>query len=755
MADTRHPWAPTTTEERVDWEPTYYSHAVAIASAYAARHCYDLRVYQFVSGRWATGKVTSRKLGAVCAHPKLGMRAAPWCKLVALYDTLSVGGAGYAFVAWLDSDLYFHDQSRGVLELLSEYAPPLTRANSFAWFPDNWPFVKDSPVNSAFFVLAARGGRQRQTPHVRGHKAEGARSLISRWWGTNVSAHNMEGPFFEQAALTSMWPVAGAAILGAHDTTAKANSTWRFMTGDAFGGQLRPDDAGGTPVTHVLSLHNTQRRERAFRNTNLAIALDAAAARGTPLQTGCRPRHSGRTRFFAVHAFNDTLPPSRRDASPLAVERPPRFDKELKTLSQPTQWVREQLAAAEKAAMAAHVCKPAATLVPRSQADMFNSCLATEVGRSRCPIIGTLFAECAALCNERSACEAFLHTSYDHCFLLPRQCMVQEAPKGMGLTICLKRTSLTPSSRAECEADLRGGIPPYAQRLHGVRMGFRDAIELGLAGPDRYGIRAGRRLAMSATLPRVPAPRVYGPPACKGDEAPLELVAEHGSAEACFREVPGQFAGRDVYDGALARVVLTEPLVEHTVLEIGALMGQSSCFMAHRLRRLRRAHASLSVRFSVIDIWEPAAAYGWLGTLGFTREWDALRSRTAGHPMRSIRHVWEHYTCASAAASAIDAHIHGSSTDSRIAARFADGSVSFLYLDTTHALEPTVEELNLWWPKIRRGGWLCGDDYNAGFGVIAAVATWRADNRIKDVPYKWAPGQFCIGKGTHAVAQPA
>ena len=168
MADTRHPWAPTTTEERVDWEPTYYSHAVAIASAYAARHCYDLRVYQFVSGRWATGKVTSRKLGAVCAHPKLGMRAAPWCKLVALYDTLSVGGAGYAFVAWLDSDLYFHDQSRGVLELLSEYAPPLTRANSFAWFPDNWPFVKDSPVNSAFFVLAARGGRQRQNPHIRG-----------------------------------------------------------------------------------------------------------------------------------------------------------------------------------------------------------------------------------------------------------------------------------------------------------------------------------------------------------------------------------------------------------------------------------------------------------------------------------------------------------------------------------------------------------------------------------------------------------
>ena len=66
----------------------------------------------------------------------------------------------------------------------------------------------------------------------------------------------------------------------------------------------------------------------------------------------------------------------------------------------------------------------------------------------------------------------------------------------------------------------------------------------------------------------------------------------------------------------------------------------------------------------------------------------------------------------------------------------------------------TVEELNLWWPKIRREGWLCGDDYNAGFGVVAAVATWRADNRIKDVPYSGRRVGSAL-RGTHAVAQPA
>ena len=128
MADTRHPWPPprrpdsTSARVQLNWQPSYYSYAVAISSMYAQRHCYDLRIYQFV-GRLATTRVDS-KLVEACTHPQLGSRAAPWCKLVALYDTLNATfGAKqtpslYEYVVWVDSDVYFNDASVSIDQLV-------------------------------------------------------------------------------------------------------------------------------------------------------------------------------------------------------------------------------------------------------------------------------------------------------------------------------------------------------------------------------------------------------------------------------------------------------------------------------------------------------------------------------------------------------------------------------------------------------------------------------------------------------------
>lgn len=42
---------------------------------------------------------------------------------------------------------------------------------------------------------------------------------------------------------------------------------------------------------------------------------------------------------------------------------------------------------------------------------------------------------------------------------------------------------------------------------------------------------------------------------------------------------------------------------------------------------------------------------------------------------------------------------------------FQDGSVSLLFLDTTHTYEETRAELSTWLPKIHRNGLICGHDY--------------------------------------------
>lgn len=42
---------------------------------------------------------------------------------------------------------------------------------------------------------------------------------------------------------------------------------------------------------------------------------------------------------------------------------------------------------------------------------------------------------------------------------------------------------------------------------------------------------------------------------------------------------------------------------------------------------------------------------------------------------------------------------------------FADESLDFVYIDANHAYDYVVQDIQLWYPKIKPGGCLCGHDY--------------------------------------------
>jgi hypothetical protein len=43
---------------------------------------------------------------------------------------------------------------------------------------------------------------------------------------------------------------------------------------------------------------------------------------------------------------------------------------------------------------------------------------------------------------------------------------------------------------------------------------------------------------------------------------------------------------------------------------------------------------------------------------------------------------------------------------------FADRSIAWVHLDARHDREHLIADIGAWLPKVQRGGWLSGDDYD-------------------------------------------
>jgi len=80
---------------------------------------------------------------------------------------------------------------------------------------------------------------------------------------------------------------------------------------------------------------------------------------------------------------------------------------------------------------------------------------------------------------------------------------------------------------------------------------------------------------------------------------------------------------------------------------------------------------------------------------------------------------------------------------------FEDESVDWVYIDGNHTHEGTLEDLNLWWPKLKIGGYLTGDDYapqaNPRFGVVEAVNEFVSERglMLESSPFN---GTTCVGQ---------
>ena len=158
-------------------------------------------------------------------------------------------------------------------------------------------------------------------------------------------------------------------------------------------------------------------------------------------------------------------------------------------------------------------------------------------------------------------------------------------------------------------------------------------------------------------------------------------------------------------------VAVLQPRV---IAEVGSFLGVSSRHFASALQR-----EQLDGVVVCCDTWLAETV------LWSHPRWRAHLRHTHGRP--EAYKVW----MANALVAGLEGYLCPLPMDSRGAARHLAAlgvTADVLYIDGSHEAGDVYQDLTLYWPLLRRGGWLLADDYHAGFpGLMADVERFAAE----------------------------
>ena len=120
-----------------------------------------------------------------------------------------------------------------------------------------------------------------------------------------------------------------------------------------------------------------------------------------------------------------------------------------------------------------------------------------------------------------------------------------------------------------------------------------------------------------------------------------------------------------------------------TFVEIGAWKGKSAAFMCVEL-----ANENKKINFCVVDTWEGSIEH--MNNPSLSNLYDIFIDN-----MKSLKDFYKPMRM-----SSLEAVKH-----------FADESIDFIFIDASHEYADVVNDLNAWYPKLKKGGTLAGHDY--------------------------------------------
>lgn len=169
-----------------------------------------------------------------------------------------------------------------------------------------------------------------------------------------------------------------------------------------------------------------------------------------------------------------------------------------------------------------------------------------------------------------------------------------------------------------------------------------------------------------------------------------------------FQNIQGWFAFPDLYREMVRRA----PQTGACFVEVGAWKGRSAAFMGVEIE-----NSGKDIDFIVIDHFKGAA--------------EQIKRGEPEIVSGTLQQVFEKNI------APVAHHITVYAEDSLIAAaRFGSASCDFVLLDGSHDYVSVLADLDAWWPKVKSGGVIAGDDYRKQ-GVFDAVTDFFEHYKVE------------------------
>jgi glycosyltransferase involved in cell wall biosynthesis len=131
-------------------------------------------------------------------------------------------------------------------------------------------------------------------------------------------------------------------------------------------------------------------------------------------------------------------------------------------------------------------------------------------------------------------------------------------------------------------------------------------------------------------------------------------------------------------------------------VEVGSWKGKSSSYMAVEI-----ANSGKNIQFYCVDTWRGSVEHQQANQHELDRLYDIFCENMS--PLR------EH-------------HVPLRTTSLEAAKKFPDASLDFVFIDASHEYSDVLDDIKAWWPKVKPGGIMAGDDFNMSWpGVVQAV----------------------------------